>query len=77
MDATLFPPKETSVWRQGPIPELDALWAELEFIRAIVIVADETRKLGKDPEIVATLEHNIWHLGDNTYIAATGILQLF
>jgi hypothetical protein len=25
MDATLFPPKETSVWRQEPIPEIDAL----------------------------------------------------
>jgi hypothetical protein len=34
--------------------------------------------LGKDLEIVAKFEHNIWHLGDNTYyIAATGILQLF
>jgi hypothetical protein len=52
MDATLFLPKEPSVGRQQPNPEADAVWAEWELVRTVVVTAEDIRKIGKDPASV-------------------------
>jgi hypothetical protein len=77
MDATLFPPENPSVARQKPNPEADAVWAEWENTRTIVVTADEIRKMGKDPEYVAKLEDDFWHLGDDAYMATLGEWRIF
>jgi hypothetical protein len=58
MDATLFLPKEPSVGRQQTNPEADAVWAEWELVRTVVVTADDIRKIGKNPASVI----NAWTL---------------
>ncbi|KAL5384254.1 hypothetical protein DPSP01_005398 [Paraphaeosphaeria sporulosa] len=39
-----------SVYKAEPSKEVDAAWEEISKIRALVVEADEIRKMGKDPE---------------------------
>lgn len=72
MEGGLFTPNNPSIARQYPNPEIDAVWAELELTRTIVISGEDVRKLGKDPETVAKFEDDFWGLGDDAYMAQMG-----
>ncbi|KAG4438818.1 hypothetical protein IFR05_005709 [Cadophora sp. M221] len=75
INGTLLMPKESSIARQDPNPEADAIWEDLELIRTIVISGDEVRKLGKDPATAAKFDNEYWGFGDDAYMAQIDVFH--
>ncbi|KAH8651273.1 tat pathway signal sequence [Xylariales sp. PMI_506] len=76
VNGTVYAEGELSIARQFPNPVADAIWEEdIELIRPIPITREQIIKMGKNPDTVAKLEHDVWGLGDNAYVAALDIFH--
>ncbi|KAN0122841.1 protein of unknown function (DUF3328) domain containing protein [Hyaloscypha variabilis] len=75
IEGDLFTPENPSIARQYPNTETDAVWAELELTRTIVISAEDGGRLGKDPETVAKFEDDFWGFGNDAYMAQIDVFH--
>lgn len=75
-DGSLFDSPNPSPYRNArkPDPSVDAAWESIDNIRTFTITADEVRKLGKDPELVAKFPEE-YGLGPEAYVAELDIFH--
>ena len=63
-------------WNSGPdVEEKEALWNDLEHIRAIPLTSDQILKMGKDPTKCAKLEDSFFHMGEDLYMGGLDIFH--
>ncbi|KAH7389133.1 hypothetical protein BKA64DRAFT_130575 [Cadophora sp. MPI-SDFR-AT-0126] len=75
-DGSLFESPNPSPHRNArkPDPAVDAAWESIDNIRTFPITAEEARKLGKDPELVAKFPEE-YGLGPEAYVAELDIFH--
>ncbi|KAK0124096.1 hypothetical protein ONS95_009080 [Cadophora gregata] len=75
-DGSLFESPNPSPYRNArrPDPAVDAAWEAIDNIRTFPITAEEVRKLGKDPELVAKFPEE-YGLGPDAYVAELDIFH--
>lgn len=63
-------------WNSGPeVGEKEALWNNLQHIRAIPLTSDQLSQMGKDPSKCAKLEDSFFHMGKDLYIGGLDIFH--
>lgn len=63
-------------WNSGPEDEeKEAMWNDLQHIRAIPITGEQVRRMGKDPAKCAKLEDSVFHKGNDLYIGSLDIFH--
>lgn len=75
INGSLFTPKNPSIARQEPGPEIDDAWAYFELVRTHVITKDDVIKLGKDPKTVARFDNDYWGFGEDAYMAQMDVFH--
>lgn len=70
MNATVFPAKYgASIARELPNPAAEEIWDGWEEIVWFPITRNDILRMGKDPSTVVKLEHAVWGMGDDAYLA--------
>jgi hypothetical protein len=65
-----------TTWNSGPEDEeKEALWNDLQHIRAIPLTGEQVKNMGKDPAKCAKLEDSAFHKGNDSYIGGLDIFH--
>jgi hypothetical protein len=75
VNGTLLNTHPPTIYRQDPLPEVDAAWERIANVRTVAVTKEDVIKLGKDPSISAKYPSD-FGLGDDAYIAEVDVFHL-